>query len=66
MTDIHYKLRKKGGLIHQMHKSQSNVTIVITEFDNLRELNAYALTSPGIILPWQQTIRAEKTPTGKY
>ena len=43
MTDIHYKLRKKGGLIHQMHKSQSNVTIAMTEFDNLRELNAYAI-----------------------
>ncbi len=26
-----------------MHKSQSNVTIAMTEFDNLRELNAYAI-----------------------
>jgi hypothetical protein len=34
---------EKGGLIHQMHKSQSNVTIAMTEFDNLRELNPYAI-----------------------
>jgi hypothetical protein len=26
-----------------MHKSQSNVTIAMTEFDSLRELNAYAI-----------------------
>lgn len=26
-----------------MHKSQSNITIAMTEFDNLRELNAYAI-----------------------
>lgn len=26
-----------------MHKSQINVTVAITEFDNLRELNAYAI-----------------------
>ena len=49
-----------------MHKSQINVTVVITEFDNLRELNAYAIDIARDILPWQQTIRAEKRPPGKY
>ena len=26
-----------------MHKSQSNIPVTIAEFDNLRELNAYAI-----------------------
>jgi hypothetical protein len=49
-----------------MHKSQSNVTIAMTEFANLRELNAYAIDIARDYLPWQQTIRAEREPPGKY
>jgi len=34
---------EKGGLIHQMHKTQSYNAVTIAEFDNLRELNAHAI-----------------------
>ena len=48
-----------------MHKSQSNVTIAMTDFDNLRELNAYAIDIARDYFA-MQTIRAEKRPPGKY
>jgi hypothetical protein len=43
LTDIHYKLRKRGIDPPNAQIPQSNVTIAMTEFDNLRELNAYAI-----------------------